>query len=94
MAAQCNYSILPDQCTLETCCLQQGTIDYIPTLAGNLVYAIIFAILLAVQLFQGVYYRTWGFLVGTACCCILEILGYAGRLWMRSQLFTLSPFLM
>lgn len=94
MAAQCNPTIPSDQCTLQTCCLQQGTVNYLPTVAGNLVFAIIFAFFLAIQLAQGIYYKTWGFLVGITCGCILEVLGYGGRVWMHYQIFQMNPFLL
>jgi hypothetical protein len=52
-------------CTLATCSIKEyGQIDYIPSLAGNVIYLAIFAAILIVQCIQGIRYKTWGFLVG------------------------------
>lgn len=90
----CNYTILQQDCTLQTCCLNQGTVNYIPTLAGNITYAAIFVPLLALQLGLCLWYRTWTFMVGMVCGLLCEIIGYAGRIWMHYSIFDMSPFLM
>ena len=90
----CNYTILQQDCTLQTCCLNQGTVDYIPTLAGNIIYAAIFVLLLALQLGLCLWYRTWTFMVGMVCGLLCEIIGYAGRIWMHYSIFDMNPFLM
>lgn len=56
-----------DLCTLQTCPLELdgflfAEMDYIPTLAGNALYAAIFGLLAFVQVFYGIRYRTWTFL--------------------------------
>lgn len=83
-----------DLCTLSTCSLQYAFLTYRPTLIGNGIYLAIFAVLLLVHGFLGIRYKTWGFLIGTTCMCLLEIIGYAGRLTMYSNPFPLSNFLM
>lgn len=71
-------------CTLSTCPIAWAQVDYDPTLAGNLIYLVIFAILFLAQGFLGIRYRTWGFLVGMFCGIFLEILGYVGRVMMHT----------
>lgn len=90
----CNYTILQQDCTLQTCCLNQGTVDYIPTLGGNIAYAAIFVLLLALQLGLCLWYQTWTFMIGMTFGLICEILGYAGRVWMHYSIFDMNPFLM
>jgi hypothetical protein len=90
----CNYTILQQDCTLQTCCLNQGTVDYIPTLAGNITYATIFVLLLGLQLSLCLWYRMWTFMVGMVCGLLCEIIGYAGRIWMHYSIFDMNPFLM
>ena len=90
----CNYTILQQDCTLQTCCLNQATVDYIPTLAGNITYAAIFVLLLAPQLGLCLWYRTWTFMIGMVCGLLCEIIGYAGRIWMHSSIFDMNPFIM
>jgi hypothetical protein len=89
----CNYAILQQDCTLQTCCLNQGTVDYIPTLAGNITYAAIFVLLLGLQLILCLWYRGWTFMVGIGCGLLCEIIGYAGRIWMHYSIFDMNPFL-
>ncbi|KAJ5593842.1 RTA1 domain protein [Penicillium hispanicum] len=75
------------QCTLETCPLSYAHIRYLPNLAGNAFFVAIFALLIPVQLWIGVRARTWGFMFGTICGLILEVLGYVARLKMRDNPF-------
>lgn len=88
-----NPNILQDDCTLSTCSLSQGQIHYQPTIAGNVTYLAIFGVLVVLQAGLGLWYRTWGFLIAFICGVVLEIVGYIGRIWMHSDPFTMSPFL-
>lgn len=75
------------QCTLETCPLSYAHIRYIPNLGGNAFYVTLFAILIPVQIWIGIRTRTWGFMFGSICGLILEVLGYVARLKMRDNPF-------
>ena len=88
------YVMDPELCTLSTCPLSLANQDYVPTLAGNTLYATIFGILLLVQLVFGIRYKTWGYLVGMIGGLLLEVLGYIGRIQMHSNPFTQGPFLL
>lgn len=81
-------------CTLSTCPLELANVSYVPNLAGNILFTSIFGLFLAVQLFLGIRYRTWGFLVGMIGGNCLEIIGYAGRIQMHYNPFREDPFLM
>lgn len=74
--------------------MSYAMIDYLPTVAGNAIYAAIFGILIVAHLALGIKFRTWGFLVGTSCAFILELIGYAGRIIMHDNPFPLNNFLM
>ncbi|KAI9654047.1 MAG: hypothetical protein M1831_005564 [Alyxoria varia] len=90
----CNFQIFPEDCTYETCCVEyQGSVSYIPTYAGNLIYLIIFGILAASQLGLGIWKRTWGFMIGMVLGCAVELAGYVGRLMMNDNVFQENPFL-
>ena len=84
----------PELCTLRTCPLTLANILYLPSIPGNAIYLAIFALLLPIQVFFSFRYRTYGFLVGTFCGLVLEILGYAGRIIMHHNPFQTSQFLM
>jgi len=95
MSVACNLDIPLRDCTKETCCLEQGaTLNYLPTLPGNIVYAAVFGVLLIAQLYLGFRHRIWGFVVGMFCGLSLEVLGYAGRIWITESPFDLNPFLL
>lgn len=48
-----------DYCTIATCPLTLANFTYIPSLAGNVTYLAIFALLLIPQLFLGIRHKTW-----------------------------------
>ncbi|KPM42163.1 hypothetical protein AK830_g4430 [Neonectria ditissima] len=80
-------------CTVETCPLSCAQVDYLPTLAGNAVYAAVFGLLLLTQLGLGIKYKTWGFMVGMVCGLVLEVVGYAGRIMMHDNPFDFNNFI-
>ena len=82
-----------DFCKLGTCPLSEANFTYVPTLAGNALYLGLFALMLVVQVFLGIRYRTWGFLVGMIGGLVLEIIGYAGRIQLHFNPFPFNPFL-
>ncbi|KAH7012357.1 putative RTA1 domain protein [Macrophomina phaseolina] len=82
-----------DYCTLDTCPLSEANFTYVPTLAGNATYLAFFALLLPIQLFLGIRYRTWGFLAGMTGGLVLEIIGYVGRIQLHFNPFPFDPFL-
>lgn len=81
-------------CTVDTCPLSCANVRYLPTLAGNAVYAAAFGLLLIAQLGLGIKYKTWGFMVGMICGLILEVVGYAGRIMMHGNPFDFNNFIM
>jgi hypothetical protein len=83
---QCIYYIIPDAlCTLKTCTLLQAHYQYLPSLPGNALYAAIFGVLIAAQIFLGVRCRSWGFLGGMFGGLVLEIISYVGRIQMHTN---------
>ncbi|KAL2836708.1 sphingoid long-chain base transporter [Aspergillus pseudodeflectus] len=75
------------QCTLDTCPISLAHTTYLPNLAGNAFYMALFALLILIQLVIGIRTRTWSFMGSTICGLILEVLGYAARIKMRSNPF-------
>lgn len=83
----------PDLCTLQTCDLTLGQLDYIPNLAGNTLYAALFGLFIIAQIGLGVRYKTWGYMTALICGLVLEIIGYAGRIMMHNNIFDHNNFL-
>lgn len=84
----------PSLCTLDTCELDLANFNYIPTLEGNAAVAAIFGVLLLVQIFFGVRYKTWGFMSAMIGGLALELVGYVGRIMMHDEPFNNDAFLM
>jgi hypothetical protein len=81
-----------NECTLQLCPIVDAQLPYAPNLAGNALYLAIFSLCLALNLLFGLWYRTWGYLVGMTIGCVLEILGYVGRIQMHFNPFPQNPF--
>lgn len=93
--ANCNFTISNnDLCTLETCCLAQSSFLYIPTLGGNVFFAVYFAALCIPHLWLGFRHRTQGFAIGMIAGLVLELVGYIGRVQLHSNPFNGNAFLM
>ena len=52
-----------DLCTPATCDLTLTHFNYLPSLSGNALYAALFCLFIVGQLYLGIRYRTWGFMV-------------------------------
>jgi hypothetical protein len=67
---------------------------YDPTLAGNALFISIFSLLLPIQSFLVLHYRTSGILAVTSLDLSMEIIGYVGRGRMHVNPFLKQDFLM
>lgn len=84
----------PSLCTYATCSVKEyGQLQYIPSLWGNAVFLGIFSAALVAQLGLGVFYRTWGFMIGMVGGTALEILGYAARIQLHFNDFDNNQFI-
>ena len=81
-------------CTLATCPLSMATVDYHPTLVGNVLYLAAFGLIFFIQAPQLARYRTWSFSCAMMSGLTLEFVGYLGRVHMHFNPFDLNPFLM
>ncbi len=89
-----NNSIPTEECTLDTCSIIQAQLTYDPSLAGNVIFAVLFGLLLSLHIILGTYYRTWGYTIGMVGGMILELIGYIGRIQMHYNPFIQQPFFM
>jgi hypothetical protein len=93
--ANCNLTIIDvNQCTFDTCCLAQSSFLYRPSYGGNLFFAILFGVFIVPQLSLGIFYRTWGYMVGTDIGLILELIGYISRIQLHNNPWSQNGFLM
>ncbi|KAL4864582.1 hypothetical protein BDV12DRAFT_176017 [Aspergillus spectabilis] len=84
----------PEDCTLQTCSLEDAYIRYQPTIPGNSVYIALFGALLVIQAIQCPFYRMWGFSGSMIAGLVLEVLGYAARILFHDDPFNFDYFLM
>jgi hypothetical protein len=80
-------------CNPSICDLSLAQVEYIPSIGGNALYIAIFAICLALQIYFGIRYKTWGYMVATISGFALEIIGYAGRVMLWQNPFDNNSFL-
>lgn len=77
------YQNIETKCKVETCPLSFAQYDYVPNLAGNLLYSAFFVLFLIAHLVFGIRYRTWGFLAGMVIGLLLEVLGWVARVLLH-----------
>src|SRR5262245_11547567 len=70
------------KCTLATCPLDSSAFAYVPSLAQNVALLALFSISMSAYLAQGVWYRTWGFMIAMGLGTLTEVVGYVGRIWV------------
>jgi hypothetical protein len=81
-------------CTVGKCPESWQTIDYRPSIPGNVIYMLCFFALFGAQLWYGIRGKTWTFM-GTMCAGLLgEIVGYIGRIMLNLNPFIMNNFLM
>ena len=83
-APSANYTAITNyrnQCTLDTCPLSDSYYAYRPSLPANAVFLALFAFSLLCFLAQALLSRRFiGFTIALVSGCILEVVGYAGRI--------------
>ncbi|WWD16916.1 hypothetical protein CI109_101348 [Kwoniella shandongensis] len=67
---------------------------YTPSRSAGIAYIVVFAILLLVHVGLGVRYRYWLVFATLVPGTLLEVLGWAGRLWSYYSVLKVTPFLM
>jgi hypothetical protein len=89
-----NFSIPGEDCTLDTCSIIQAQILYDPSFAANTFFLAYFSVLLLAQIVLCVWYKTWGYSIGTVFGLALEVSGYVGRVQMSWNPFQESQFML
>ncbi|KAM0452974.1 hypothetical protein ACHAPV_007479 [Trichoderma viride] len=82
-----------ETCTLDNCPVEWSILSYQPSLASNIVFAALFAVIGLVHFYLGFRWRTWGFTIPMLVGCITEIIGYIGRILLHNNPFSYPGFL-
>ncbi|KAH7007408.1 RTA1 like protein-domain-containing protein [Ilyonectria destructans] len=80
-------------CNLDICPLDWTMYGYLPSLAANITFIVLFAMLGAIHGYLGFRWKSWGFMAGMIAGCAAEILGYAGRIILHDNPFSYEGFL-
>ena len=74
-------------CNIKVCDLSLAHFNYIPNLAGNALFAAIFAIYVLINLYFGIRHKTWGYMVAMVLGLVGEVIGYIARILLHNNPF-------
>ncbi|KAF2221210.1 parasitic phase-specific protein PSP-1 [Elsinoe ampelina] len=80
-------------CTLDLCPLSASVLEYQPSVPASATFIGLFSLWLLLFVVQGVWTRTWGFTAAMVSGCVLEIVGYLGRIMIHDNPFSFNGFL-
>jgi len=81
-------------CTAVTpeCPVEASIYGYYPNLGINAFFAAFFGVCLVIQIAQGFKYKSWNFVIPFAIGCLVECIGYVGRVLLHSNPWDMSGF--
>jgi hypothetical protein len=80
-------------CTLDLCPVEYSVFEYIPSLAANSTFLVLFAISGFIHIYQGIRSKQWFFMFAAIFGCLTEVIGYAGRIELHKNPFDFTYFL-
>ncbi|KAK1967911.1 RTA1 like protein [Colletotrichum sublineola] len=81
-------------CTLDTCSVEQwGFVRYRPSIAGNVLFLAIMAVIAIYQVYLGIRHKTRSFMIAICLGLLTEIVGYIARVLMNGNPFSRDYFL-
>ncbi|KAJ6441088.1 RTA-like protein [Purpureocillium lavendulum] len=84
----------PDaNCTLADCPIEWSVYQYRPSLAANITFLALFAIAGLVHIYLGIKWRSWGFMSFMIFGCLVEMIGYVGRIILYNNPFSFGGFM-
>lgn len=87
-------SLSADACTTTTCPVNNGFLSEQPSLVGTVILLALFAALVPINLWIGGRSRTTTFTITLILGLVLEVVGYIGRLLLRSDLTSRTYYLL
>ncbi|KXH59524.1 parasitic phase-specific protein PSP-1 [Colletotrichum salicis] len=81
-------------CTLDICPIEWSILRYQPYVPVSGTFIGFFSLALALHTILGFKWKTWGFTASMIGGCVLEIVGYVGRLFIHDNPFDFNGFLM
>lgn len=86
----------PLDCTevSESCPVEASIYGYYPIIGWNAFFAALFGICFFVNIWLGIRYRTWTYMLAMCCACNAACVGYSGRIIMHDNPFAPTGFRM
>lgn len=80
-------TVQPQGCEFvnATCPVEATIYGYYPSLPANAFFAGFFGLAMLVNLFFGIRYKTWTYMVAVSLGCFAECVGYVGRVMMNNN---------
>ena len=78
----------PVECTevgLPGCEVENTILGYAPNLGANAFFAAFFGLAFTFQIFFGIRYKTWTYMIALGCGCAAECIGYVGRILLNDN---------
>ncbi|KAK3367758.1 RTA1 like protein [Podospora didyma] len=76
----------------QLCSVKYTTLGYYPNQGANIFMTLGFGVAALSTIFFGVWKKTWGYSIAVAAGCILECVGYAGRVQLSSNPWNANAF--
>lgn len=74
------------------CPVSESIYGYFPNYAANIFFSAFFGLFMLINLFLGIRYRAWTFLIAMCFGCLGEAIGYAGRVLLHNNPFDVAGF--
>lgn len=74
------------------CSVEDTIYGYYPNLPANAFFAAFFGVFMIINIFFGIRYRSWTFLIAMAVGCMTESVGYVGRVLLNDNPFSSAGF--
>lgn len=80
-------------CTLALCPITWSVYQYRPSLPANIIFLVLFDLAMVVHIYLGCRWRSWWFMVFMILGCLVEMVGYIGRIVMYKNPFNFAGFM-
>lgn len=80
-------------CTLELCDVGTSVYRYRPHLAANITFIALYAVAIAVHVLLSFRWKNWWFVGLVVASCLVEILGYVGRILLYYDPWSFIAFM-
>jgi hypothetical protein len=81
-------------CTLDLCSVEWSVYKYQPSLPANVAFIALFGVAMIAHIFVGVRWKSWWFMIFMIQGCLMEMIGYGGRVILHGNPFSFIGFML